>query len=154
MVREEHVRERGTILPLTLLYVVVAASLILVVVDASAYYLARRSLQAAADGAALAGAEQLAGTTITSAGASLPLDPDAACAAVRDYAGANDMAARYPGTELTCDAPAPGGGVVTITLRQQVRLPFTDVGAFVHHDLARGWPLTVQAHASLRCAGC
>ncbi|MGF7235167.1 MAG: pilus assembly protein TadG-related protein [Frankia sp.] len=49
----------GTILILTLGYVMLALMLIVVVVDVSALYLARRGLAATADGAALAAAQQI-----------------------------------------------------------------------------------------------
>ncbi|SNQ50459.1 conserved hypothetical protein [Frankia canadensis] len=49
----------GTILILTLGYLMVAAMLVVVVTDVSAVYLARRSVASAADGAALAAAQRI-----------------------------------------------------------------------------------------------
>jgi len=63
--RAENTRERdgggdsGTILILTLGYLMVAAMLAVVVTDVSAVYLARRSVASAADGAALAAAQRI-----------------------------------------------------------------------------------------------
>ncbi len=51
--------EGGTILLLTLGYVVIALGLVAVVVDASAVFLARRALASACDGASLAGAQSV-----------------------------------------------------------------------------------------------
>nr|WP_239308171.1 pilus assembly protein TadG-related protein [Frankia sp. Cj3] len=51
--------DAGTILILTLGYVMIALMLALVVTDASAVYLARRSVASAADGAALAAAQHV-----------------------------------------------------------------------------------------------
>ncbi len=49
--------EEGSILPLTLGYVVLALVLVLVCVDATSLYLAQKRVDALADGAALAGAD-------------------------------------------------------------------------------------------------
>ncbi len=66
----------GTILILTLGYLMVAAMLVVVVTDVSAVYLARRSVASAADGAALAAAQRIdenAIYTATAAFEELPL---------------------------------------------------------------------------------
>jgi hypothetical protein len=52
-------RDGGTILLLTLAYLLVAAMLVIVVTDVSAVFLARRSVASAADGAALAAAQRI-----------------------------------------------------------------------------------------------
>ncbi|ABW15146.1 conserved hypothetical protein [Parafrankia sp. EAN1pec] len=57
--REPVDRDGGTILILTLGYLMLAAMLAVVVTDVSALYLARRSVASAADGAALAAAQRI-----------------------------------------------------------------------------------------------
>lgn len=67
----------GTILILTLGYLMVAVMLVIVVTDASAVYLARRSVASAADGAALAAAQRIDENAIYTAQGELhqlPLD--------------------------------------------------------------------------------
>ncbi|MCM3886738.1 pilus assembly protein TadG-related protein [Frankia sp. R82] len=61
----------GTILILTLGYLMVAAMLVVVVTDVSAVYLARRSVASAADGAALAAAQQIDENAVYTATGSL-----------------------------------------------------------------------------------
>ncbi|GMM95173.1 MULTISPECIES: pilus assembly protein TadG-related protein [Microbacterium] len=56
--------EEGSILPLTLGYVVLALVLVLVCVDATSLYLAQKRVDALADGAALAGADGFVFTTV------------------------------------------------------------------------------------------
>lgn len=79
----------GTVLLLILGLAVVAALLVAVVTDVSALYLERRELIAAADGAALAGAQAVDEASIYQNGlpatGPVPLDEAAAEQAVRDY---------------------------------------------------------------------
>ncbi|CAO5178371.1 putative Flp pilus-assembly TadG-like N-terminal domain-containing protein [Frankia sp. AiPs1] len=63
--------DSGTILILTLGYLLVAAMLVVVVTDVSAVYLARRSVASAADGAALAAAQRIDETAVYSAAGTL-----------------------------------------------------------------------------------
>lgn len=81
--------DEGTVLLLILGLVVVAAMLVAVVTDVSALYLQRRELVAAADGAALAGAQAVDEESIYLHGlpatGPVPLDQAAAEVAVRDY---------------------------------------------------------------------
>lgn len=79
----------GTVLLLIIGLVTVAAMLVAVVTDVSALYLERRELVAAADGAALAGAQAVDEESIylhgLPASGPVPLDEDAAERAVREY---------------------------------------------------------------------
>jgi len=112
----------GSILLLTVGFTALVLALVLVVADASKLFLTRRSLVAAADGAALAGVQNLDRATFY-AGKSpdvLPLDASAAAAAVRAYVA--DLADEYVDLELV-DVHV-GDGVVTVTLRARSRLPF------------------------------
>jgi Flp pilus assembly protein TadG len=65
------VPDGGTILILTLGYLMVAAMLVVVVTDVSAVYLARRSVASAADGAALAAAQRIDENAIYTSGAAV-----------------------------------------------------------------------------------
>jgi len=90
LLRRLHVcGEEGTVLLLIVGLVVVAALLVAVVTDVSALYLQRRELIAAADGAALAGAQAVDEESVyrngLPASGPVPLDQDAAEQAVRDY---------------------------------------------------------------------
>ena len=81
--------DEGSLIPLIAFYFVVAATLIMVVTDASTFYLARRSLQGVADGAALSSSQSVSagglytGTDTTQ----LRLDGNV-CQAVVDYGAA------------------------------------------------------------------
>lgn len=81
--------DEGTVLLLILGLVVVAALFVSVVTDISALYLERRELVAAADGAALAGAQAVDEESVyrdgLPASGPVPLDQEAAEQAVRDY---------------------------------------------------------------------
>ena len=81
--------DEGTVLLLILGLVVVAALFVAVVTDISALYLERRELVAAADGAALAGAQAVDEESVyrdgLPASGPVPLDQEAAEQAVRDY---------------------------------------------------------------------
>jgi uncharacterized membrane protein len=87
--RSEQTGDEGTVLLLIVGLVTLAAILVAVVTDVSALYLERRKLVAAADGAALAGAQEVNEARIYTGGlpdaGSVPLDPDAAKAAVLAY---------------------------------------------------------------------
>jgi Flp pilus assembly protein TadG len=95
----------GTILVLTLGYLMVAAMLAVVVTDVSAVYLARRSVASAADGAALAAAQRIdenAIYTATDAFERLPLADIAAT--VEQYQSQADPSGRTTLTSTVVDA--------------------------------------------------
>ena len=113
-------RDRGSVLLLTVGLAVVALLVVAVVTDAAVLFLHRRSLAAAADGAALAGAQgvDLAAVYSGGAGTTLPLQPRAVRSRVAGYvassgpAGARVVLARTDGTR------------VRVRLAETVRLPF------------------------------
>jgi putative Flp pilus-assembly TadE/G-like protein len=100
--------QRGQTIVLSLIFLVVLVGMAALVVDVGSWYRADRKLQANADAAALAGAQEL------------PLDTAAAQAAALDYADTNDgglkaedvkfLTSSVPNDtiEVTTDRPAPG----------------------------------------------
>ena len=162
MIRRLRHDDEGSLIPLILFYFVVAATLVLVVTDASKYYLARRSLQSAADGAALASAQSVSSQGVYGGmdHGALLLDGDV-CQAVADYGSANHLADRFdelsmtgfPGdTDDTCVATAATR--VTVVARDKVRLPLVSILGLVDDKVAGGITLTVTAHAELQCPTC
>jgi uncharacterized membrane protein len=136
--------EDGQLLLLVLLYTVIAGLLVTVVVDLSTAYLHRRSLLAAADGAALAAANQpdLA-AVYTGGGDTLPLSGAGARAAVQQYAADARLGDRFDG--FTVQDVDVRGATVTVRFGAAVRLPFVRLVAWRWRD---GYP--VQAAASAR----
>ncbi len=112
--------EEGTILLLTLGCLAIALMLVVVVVDASAVFLARRSLASEADGASIAAAQAVSKPAVYTRGAGARLPLAEVQAAVRDYDGDGAL-------EATVEHEADGDAVV-VTGRRQVNLPFA--GAF------------------------
>jgi hypothetical protein len=121
------VRERGQTSLLIVGFVVVVLMLIGAVVDASAAFLRRQSLDAVADGAALAAADGVAGRQVYDGGLGrlAQIDPDAARAAIERYLRDSGALQEYPSldyqlstdqtsvtvrlvTSLTLPIPAPG----------------------------------------------
>jgi uncharacterized membrane protein len=155
--------DEGSLIPLIAFYFVVAATLILVVTDASKYYLARRSLQSAADAAALASAQSVSSNDIYAGGASgqrLTLDGDV-CEALDAYGQANHLASRFEKLSMKAyadDSPgtcvAAGADHVTVVATSTVSLPLVDILGTVDTKFADGVKLTVVAHAALRCDTC
>ena len=133
--------ERGSVLPLIIGAVVVMTMLVTVVTDVSVLWLARRSLQSAVDGAALAGAQAVDLPTVYADGATgdLALDPRAARTAVRDYVRALPAAQLPAGAHLVTVTAT----TTTVSVRGQatVRLPFL---SFL---TGRGVPVVAEASA-------
>ena len=103
---------------------VICLSLALLVTDASRVFLAKRTLAAQADAAALAGVQDVdldAYYGATGAEAPLPLDPDAAREAVVAHLKSLADAGSLLGEIVAIDADAAG---VTVTLQAVVDLPF------------------------------
>jgi uncharacterized membrane protein len=108
--------EEGTILLLTLGCLTIALMLVVVVVDASAVFLARRSLASAADGASVAAAQAVSKPLVYAHGAGARLPLTQVQAAVTRYAGDSALQATVEhGTE---------GDTVVVTGRRRVDLPF------------------------------
>lgn len=116
-------RDSGTILILTLGFLVIAMSLVFAVVDASAVFLDRRDLAAAADGAALDAAQHVDVAAVYAHGVDgdLPLDARSVDQAVAQFADSNYPAARFPGWHFTGAVSGPHTVVVHAT--RVVRLP-------------------------------
>ena len=117
--------EAGQLMLLVLAYLTIAAALVGVVVDASAVFLAQRSLSATADGAALAAAQTLDEGQVYGSGVPLerlPLSPAGVAAASAAYLADDGARRRFPDLAL---ASATDGTTATVTLRTSVELPFS-----------------------------
>lgn len=117
-------QEEGSVLLLVVGLVVLLVLVVTVVVDVTALFLARKDLIAAADGAALAGAQALDEEQIYTGGVSggpLPLDPAAAEQAARDY-----LAQVGAGEEVSDLAVEVRASRISVTVRLAgvVELPF------------------------------
>lgn len=112
--------DEGSVLILTLGMVLVCLMALAVVVDISTLYLARRSLQAQADAAALAGAQaiDLDHYYANGAGAGIRLDPRGVRAAIDRHLRRDGSSARLASVELR-------GEVVYVELGGRVRPPFS-----------------------------
>jgi len=117
----------GSVLILILGLVVLAALFVTVVIDVSTLYLERRTLIAAADGAALAGAQAVDRATIYENGlpssGPLPLEADAAAVAAREYLVAHGIERDFPRLTVTIDTTET---TIQVQLRAQVALPVTN----------------------------
>ena len=93
-------RDEGSVLLLILGLVVLAALFITVVIDVSSLYLERRSLIAAADGAALAGAQAIDREAVYATGlptsGPVPLDQEGAAVAAHNYIADVGLMSDYP----------------------------------------------------------
>lgn len=133
----------GSILLLTLGCVMIALMLVVVVVDASAVFLARRSLASATDGASLTAAQSVSSQQVYAHGAGGRLPLDQVQAAVARYQGDG----RASGLSASVDHAA-SGDIVVVTGRRNVSLPFADLFGI--------GPVTVTATSrasSVRIAG-
>lgn len=128
--------DEGSVLVLALGYAVVAMILVLVCVDATSLYLTQKRLDAAADAAALAGAD----------GFTLTVDASGPAARLTD-AGVYDQAAELLAATQTAElvaASTPDGVSARVTVATTWRPPVLTL--FVPD----GWPL--QATATSRTA--
>ena len=116
-------REGGTILILTLGFLVIAMALVFAVIDASAVFLDRRDLAAAADGAALDAAQHVDVAAVYAHGADgdLPLDVRSVEQAVAQFVDANYPAGRFPGWHFT--GAVSGRHTVMVHATRVVHLP-------------------------------
>ncbi len=113
----------GTILILTIGFLVIAMLVVWAVVDASAVFLQRRDLASAVDGIALDAAQQVDVGALYAGGVQgdLPLDADAVQRAVDASVARSFPPARFPGWHLTGHASGPH--TVTVIGTRVVRLP-------------------------------
>lgn len=131
--------DRGSVLILSIGFIVVCVIAVAVVVDASTVFLARRALQAHADSAALAGAQAIDIGEYYAHGASprIRLDPNAVGGAVQSHVRVSGGGARLEAVSLRDQE-------VLVRMSDTVRPPFS------------GWltpagrhTLTVEAAATL-----
>ena len=133
----------GQLILLVLVYAVIAGLLVTVVVNLSKAYLYRRSLVAAADGAALTAANQPdLDRVYTGAGPLLPLSEAGARAAVTQYVRDADLRGRFDGFRVV--DVSTDGQTVTVTLAAVVRMPFLNL---LTTDVRGGYPLDATARA-------
>ncbi|MEY2476273.1 MAG: hypothetical protein QOG87_1588 [Actinomycetota bacterium] len=134
--------EDGQLLLLVLCYTVIAALLITVVVNVSKAYLYRRSLVAAADGAAIAAANvpDLPEVYAGEDAAALPLAPTRAV--VEQYADDAQLGQRFDGFEVV--DVSTDGQTVTVTMRAEVRMPFLNL---ISSRYKAGYPVEATAIA-------
>lgn len=132
----------GQLLILVLCYAVIAALLITVVVNLSKAYLYRRSLVAAADGAAIVAANvpDLPRVYAGGDGTVLPLAPTRAV--VEQYADDARLGQRFDGFEVV--DVSTDGQTVTVTMRAEVRMPFLNLISSRYRD---GYPVEATAIA-------
>jgi uncharacterized membrane protein len=132
------------VLLLILGLVTLAAILIAVVTDVSALYLERRELVAAADGAALAGAQKVNEARVYSEGlpgsGPVPLDPRAAEDAARAYLAESGVNIQ----QVTVDATP---STVSVTIAGEYRLPIAS-----RVTVGTSGTTTVSATATARTA--
>lgn len=135
-------RDDGQLLPLILVYTLIAAVLVGIVVDTSRAFLHRRALAAAADAAASSGANALdLGAFYAQAGQGerLPLGGVDVETAVQTYIADAGLAGRFE--QLTA-VSSTDGETVTVTFTARVDLPF-DVLSLA----PGGAPVEVRANA-------
>ncbi len=140
--------DTGQIVPLVIGYLLILAALVTVVADASAVFLARRALAAAADAAALVAAQQVDVAALVDGqvetAQTLVLDPRAASGAVSAYVVDAALGERFPGLSVLAVELSGDATTVSVTLGARVRLPL--VGS-VATGWAEGVPITATARA-------
>lgn len=117
-------QDRGQVSVLIVGFTVILILAVGVVVDASAAYLQRQSLDNLADGAALAGADEVRGDPLYTGGLEdrVPIDPETARQAVHAYLRGIDAYDDHPGLRL--DVSVRDRSVV-VHLRAPLDLPIT-----------------------------
>ena len=132
----------GQLLLLVLVYTVIAGLLVTVVVDLSKVFLYRRSLVAAADGAALSAANEPDLASVYRGGNRvLPLSDVGARAAVSRYESDAGLDTRFAGFRVA--AVETDGTVVRVRFEAVVHLPFAGL-------VAGPWRAGYPVHATAR----
>jgi len=148
--REGRAGDEGQITILVLGYTAIAALLVLVGIDATAAYLARRALTAAADDAAVAAAGALNTSAVYSGGLQcgqpLPVDPAGAQAAARASI-AEDTDLRHSFAQVGVPATRVAGPTATVDLAGRVQLPLAGFVGLIDPAVRNGITLHVSSHA-------
>lgn len=133
--------DSGTILLLLLGFTAVLLLMVAVVVNVSSVILAKRGVASAADGAALAAAQELDLRVLheRGLGSRIPLDPSAVGQRVEQYQA--QARSFHPGLDLT-GSVADDGTTAVVTAVRSVRLPFGEILGFQ--------PVLVRAEARAR----
>jgi len=137
-------RDEGAVIPLVLVYALIAAAMAVAAIDASVAFLSWRGLNNLADGAALRAAQAVDEAALYAGGSDgiLPLSQEAADRAVADYL------ADSPDVEWRTVTAADGRSV-GVTLHRQVHLPFVRILGVVDSSYADG-RIPVEATARAR----
>jgi uncharacterized membrane protein len=142
--------DAGQLSVLVLGYAAIAALLVIVGMDASAAFLARRALVAAADDAAIAAAEAVDTSAVYAGGLQcgrpLPLDAGRASAdAAESVAADTDLHHSF----AAVDAPVTtvAGATVTVAVTGHARLPLSGVLALLDPPARTGVAITATSHA-------
>jgi hypothetical protein len=116
--------ERGQVSVLIVGFAIILILAVGVVADASAAYLQRQRLDNLADGAALAGADEVRSDPLYTGGLDdrAPIDPEIAGQAVRDYLRRIDAYADHPGLRFVVSVRDRS---VVVSLRARLDLPIT-----------------------------
>lgn len=127
MMRAARRPEEGQVTVLIVGFALVLLAAVGVTVDASAAYLQRESLATLADGAALAGADQLQGGAAYGDGLEdrVPIDPQTARVSVHAHLRAVGAHASHPGLSATVDVV---GDRLVVRLSAPLDLPITVSG--------------------------
>jgi len=135
-------RDEGTVMLLAVGLSVVLLLLVAVVVDVSAVILAKRGVSSAADGAALAAAQQPDRAAINdhenALASRLPLDEIAVQDVVATYQ--SDAADSLPGLRLVASVEGGGSSEAVVDAYRTITLPFggwLEVGTVQVHAVAR-----------------
>ncbi len=148
--------DSGTVVPLIVIFSMVASLLLLAVIDVTELFMKSRGVATVADGAALAAAQEIDKNTLYHSGgiqgADLPILTALAQQAVDTYVADNDVPGRFPGFQ-SATAAVGQANTVTVTVHATVSLPFvswftTDNNRAV---ATHGIGITQAASAVLRC---
>jgi uncharacterized membrane protein len=146
----EHCRDQGSISVLVLGYTAIAALLVIVGVDASAAFLARRALTAAADDAAVAAAGSLDTSAVYAGGLRcgqpLPVDPGQAVRAA-GASIASDTDLRHTFTDIAAPTTTVAGTTATVDLSARARLPLSGVIGLIDPAARNGVLIHVRSSA-------
>jgi hypothetical protein len=117
----------GQVTLLVICFAVIVLLLIVVAVNAAKVFLAERDLAAAVDAASAAAAQAVAESAVYGGepGASLPIDPAGASAAVGSYLDAAGLGEDFD--DLRIVSVVTDGTTVTVTLAASVGMPFASV---------------------------